>query len=50
MYASQESILSERVSIKITMELVMEYFDQGRTMYTDNWYMPLTLANQLFNR
>jgi len=32
------------------MELAEDYLDKGRTMYTDNWYTSVTLANQLLNR
>lgn len=49
-YAGQESVPGVGVSTKIVMELAEEYLDKGRTTYTDNWYMSVTLANQLLNR
>jgi len=26
------------ISTKIVMELAADYLDEGRTMFTDNWY------------
>ncbi|XP_050064607.1 piggyBac transposable element-derived protein 4-like [Aphis gossypii] len=49
-YAGQESVPGVGVSTKIVMELAEDYLDKGRTMYTDNWYTSVTLANQLLNR
>jgi len=49
-YAGQESVPGEGVSTKIVMELAEDYLDKGRTMYTDNWYTSVTLANQLLKR
>lgn len=49
-YAGQESVPGVGVSTKIEMELAEDYLDKGRTMYTDNWYTSVTLANQLLNR
>ncbi|KAL4132575.1 hypothetical protein QTP88_009699 [Uroleucon formosanum] len=50
MYVGQESVPGVGVFTKIVMELTEDYLDKGRTMYTDNWYTSVTLANQLLNR
>jgi len=32
------------------MELAADYLDEGRTMYTDNWYSSISLVNELLSR
>ncbi|XP_060846172.1 piggyBac transposable element-derived protein 4-like [Rhopalosiphum padi] len=32
------------------MELAADYLDEGRTMFTDNWYTSVSLANELLSR
>lgn len=32
------------------MELAAGYLDEGRTMFTDNWYTSVSLANELLSR
>lgn len=49
-YAGQESIPGEAVSTKIEMELAADYLDEGRTMFTDNWYTSVSLARELLSR
>lgn len=46
-YAGQETIPGVAVSTKILMELAADYLDEGRTMFTDNWYTSVSLANEL---
>jgi len=49
-YAGQEAIPGVAVSTKIVMELAADYLDEGRTMFTDNWYTSVSLANELLSR
>jgi len=49
-YAGQEAIPGVAVSTKIVMELAADYLDEGKTMFTDNWYTSVSLANELLSR
>lgn len=49
-YAGQEAIPGVAISTKIVMELAADYLDEGRTMFTDNWYTSVSLANELLGR
>lgn len=49
-YAGQEAIPGVTVSSKIVIELAADYLDEGRTMFTDNWYTSVSLANELLSR
>lgn len=50
MYAGQESIPGVAVSTKIVMEFAADNLDEGRTMFTDNWYTSVSLAHKLLSR
>lgn len=49
-YAGQESVPGMGLSTKIVMELSEDYLDMGRTIFTDNWYTSISLANELLSR
>jgi len=38
------------LSTKIVMELSEDYLDMWRTIFTDNWYPSISLANELLSR
>jgi len=44
-YAGQESVPGMGLSTKIVMELSEDYLDMERTIFTDNWYTSISLAN-----
>ncbi|XP_050308036.1 piggyBac transposable element-derived protein 4-like [Anthonomus grandis grandis] len=49
-YAEKEAQPGKSVSSKVVMELMEPYLDFGRTLYADNWYNSVTLAEQLLDR
>jgi hypothetical protein len=49
-YAGQESVPGMGLSTKIVMELSEDYLDMGRTIFNDNWYTSISLANELLSR
>ncbi|KAJ8949400.1 hypothetical protein NQ318_007498 [Aromia moschata] len=49
-YAGKEAQPGTSVSSKVVMELMEPYLDFGRTLYADNWYNSITLAEQLLDR
>jgi len=46
-YAGKEAIMGDSVSCKVVME---PYLDFGRTLYADNWYNSIDLAEKLLQR
>jgi len=46
-YAGKEAVVDESVGTKIVMTLGDPYFDCGRTLYVDNWYSSVELAEKL---
>ncbi|KAF0687698.1 piggyBac transposable element-derived protein 4-like, partial [Aphis craccivora] len=49
-YAGKEASTEESVGTKIVMELGNPYFDCGRTLFVDNWYSSVELAEKLKTR
>jgi len=49
-YAGKEASIEESVGTKIVMELGNPYFDCGRTLFVDNWYSSVELAEKLKTR
>jgi len=47
-YTAQDQNMS--VTTQITMELMTQLLDEGRTLFTDNFYTSVELAEQLLNR
>lgn len=45
-YTGKEKVDETSVSEKIVIELFRELLDKGRTLYTDNWYTSVTLAQR----
>lgn len=50
LYAGKEASTENSVRTKIVMELGESYLDCGRTLYVDNWYSSVELAEQLKTR
>lgn len=46
-YAGKEADQNISVSAKIVIDLAAEYLNFGRTMYVDNWYTSVHLADLL---
>lgn len=49
-YAGKEATTGISVPQKVVMELINPLLDAGRTLYCDNWYTSVSLANQLLRR
>jgi len=49
-YAGKEATMGDSVSCKVVMELMEPYLDFGRTLYADNWYNSIDLAEKLLQR
>jgi len=49
-YAGKEASAESSVGTKIVMELGEPFLDCGRTLYVDNWYSSVELAEQLKTR
>ena len=49
-YTGKEKVDETAVSEKIVMELFSELLDHGRTLYTDNWYTSVKLAQRMVER
>lgn len=49
-YTGKEKADGVLVSEKVVMELLNGLLDNGRTLYTDNWYTSVSLARTLVNR
>jgi hypothetical protein len=46
-YAGKEATTGDSVSCKVVMELMEPYLNFGRTLYADNWYNSIDLAEKL---
>lgn len=46
-YSGKEQKRAKDLSAKVVMELVEPYLEFGRTIYTDNWYTSVPLAEKL---
>ncbi|KAE9533968.1 hypothetical protein AGLY_008704 [Aphis glycines] len=46
-YAGKEAVRETDVSYKIVLKLMEPYLNFGRTLYTDNWYSSVKLAEKL---
>jgi len=46
-YAGKEEVRETDVSYKIVLKLMEPYLNFGRTLYTDNWYSSVKLAEKL---
>jgi len=46
-YAGKEAVVDDSVGTNIAMTLGDPYFDCGRTLYVDNWYSSVELAEKL---
>jgi len=49
-YAGKEVTMGDSVSCKVVMELMEPYLDFGRTLYADNWYNSIDLAEKLLQQ
>lgn len=49
-YAGQDSVPGMGLPTKIVIELSEDYLDMGRTIFTDNWYTSISLANELLSQ
>lgn len=49
-YAGRDATPGLEVSTKIVMEIAHEYLNFGRTIYTDNWYTSVNLADNLLDK
>jgi hypothetical protein len=49
-YAGREATPNTDVSTKVVLELTEQYLDRGRTLYVDNWYTSVLLADTLLQK
>lgn len=49
-YARKEATIGDSVSCKVVIKLMKPYLDFGRTLYADNWYNSIDLAEKLLRQ
>ncbi|XP_029348597.1 piggyBac transposable element-derived protein 4-like, partial [Acyrthosiphon pisum] len=49
-YSGKEASDNTSVATKVVFELLSDYLDFGRTLYADNWYNSIDLAEKLLDR
>ncbi|XP_039300901.1 piggyBac transposable element-derived protein 1-like [Nilaparvata lugens] len=49
-YAGREATPNTDVATKVVLELVEQYLNMGRTLYVDNWYTSVRLADALLQK
>lgn len=49
-YAGKKVDIRSSVSTKVVMKLMEPYLDQGRSIFVDNWYTSINLAEKPLDR